>query len=150
MTTDSNPSANELFVTNRIRIPLDELHFEFIRSSGPGGQNVNKVASKARMRWDVMVSPSLPEDVKNRFLSRFRTKITEEGEFITTSQRFRDQPKNEADCLEKLREMLLLVAIPPVKRRPTKPTRGSKERRLKAKRDSSEKKQSRREIRYDD
>jgi ribosome-associated protein len=134
---------NVLRVSPRIRIPRGEFTFEFIRSSGPGGQNVNKVASKARLRWNVAESPSLPDDVRQRFCTRYANRITEAGEFLTTSQRFRDQPKNEADCLEKLREMLLTVATPPVKRKKTKPSRGSKERRLRAKRDHSGKKQGR-------
>jgi ribosome-associated protein len=149
MSPDHLDDDRTLHVTGRIQIPRSEFSFEFIRSSGPGGQNVNKVASKARLRWDVVASPSVPDDVKQRFLGRYRTRVTEEGELILTSQRFRDQPKNEADCYEKVREMLLSVATPPVKRRATKPSRGSKERRLKAKKEGAAKKQGRRAPRLD-
>lgn len=132
-----------LVVTPRLQIPLAEFEFSYARSSGPGGQNVNKVNSKATLRWGVRGSPSLPDDVRERFLTAYGTRVTTEGDLLVVSQRFRDQAKNIDDCLEKLREMLAAVATAPRKRRATRPTRGSKERRLKDKRASSARKQFR-------
>ena len=139
-----------LVVNRRIRIPLREFDFQFARSGGPGGQNVNKLNTKAILRWGIERSPNLPEDVRERFRARFRRRITREGEFVLTSQRFRDQGRNVADCLEKLREMLEEVAAPPKRRRPTKPSRAAKERRLKEKHVQSEKKRSRGRVRGED
>jgi ribosome-associated protein len=134
-------------VSSRITIPESELRFSFARSSGPGGQNVNKVSSKATMHWDAVQSPSVPDDVKQRFLTRFKSKLTTQGEIVIVSQESRDQPKNIQLCLDKLRAMLLEVLTPPKKRRPTKPTKGSKVRRLDAKKNKSQTKQNRRPIR---
>jgi ribosome-associated protein len=139
-----------LVINRRIRIPLREFDFQFARSGGAGGQNVNKVNTKAILRWEVERSPSLPEDVRERFCARFRRRITREGEFILTSQRFRDQGRNVADCLEKLRGMLEGVAVAPKRRKATKPSRGAKERRLKEKQIQSEKKKRRGRVRGDD
>ena len=133
-----------LTVNSRIQIPLGEFHFTFSRSSGPGGQNVNKLNTKATLRWAVAQSPSLPDDVRQRFLERYRTRVTSEGNLLMTSQRFRDAGRNAGDCLEKLRQMLSAVAHPPKVRKATKPSRASKRRRLEDKRKQSEKKQSRR------
>ena len=99
-----------LDVTEQIRIPDDEFEWSFVRAGGPGGQNVNKVASKAVLRWQVVESPSLPEEVKRRFCTQQRRRITGEGEFLLNSQRYRDQERNRQDCLDKLRELLLLAA----------------------------------------
>lgn len=128
----------------RVAIPLSEFDLSFVRSSGPGGQNVNKVATKVRLRWPVRDSPSLPEDVRERFMARNRRRISREGEFIIASQRFRDQSRNVADCLEKLRELLAEAAIPPRRRKPTRPSRGAQQRRLAEKRRQSDRKRARR------
>jgi ribosome-associated protein len=133
-----------LVVNNRLRISLAEFEFSYARSSGPGGQNVNKVNSKVLLRWPVTVSPSLPQAVRQRFLGRYANRITAAGELLISSQRFRDQGRNVDDCLDKLREMLAAVASPPTRRKRTKPTRASIKRRLDNKRRTSEKKQSRR------
>lgn len=127
-----------------ITIPEEELWFTFSRSSGPGGQNVNKVNSKATMHWNIAESPSLPAGVRERFMAKFKNRVTSEGVLMLTSQRYRDQPKNVADCREKLAEMLNLVLQPRKPRRTTKPTRGSRERRLESKRRRSAKKDTRR------
>ncbi len=127
-----------------IQLPQDELHFTYARSSGAGGQNVNKVNSKAILRWNPTTSRALREDVRDRFLARYRSKLTVDGEVVIMSDRHRDQGKNASDCLDKLREMIAAVLAPPKKRRATKPTFGSKQRRLKAKKEHGEKKRNRR------
>ena len=123
-----------LEINDRLRIPDTELEWSFVRSGGPGGQNVNKVASKAVLRWDLAASPSLPEDVKARLRARQPGRITVEGELVLTSQRFRDQERNRQDCLDKLRAFVLEATQVPRARKRKKPTRASKERRLAAKR----------------
>jgi ribosome-associated protein len=122
-----------LEVTQRIRIPFNEFQWSFVRSGGPGGQNVNKVASKAVLRWDAVNSPSLPGDVRTRLLTQQQHRLTKEGELILTSQRYRDQERNRRDCLDKLREMIVRAAFVPRPRRPSNPTRASKERRMRNK-----------------
>ena len=132
-----------LIVNDKIRVRLREFRFSFSRSSGAGGQNVNKLNTKATLRWEVTHSQSLREDVRARFLESYRRRITADGELVLTSQRFRDQGRNVADCLEKLRGMLAAVARPPRPRKATKPTRSSVERRLSSKRRTRAKKQRR-------
>ena len=133
-----------LVVNPRLKIPLKEFRFSFARSSGPGGQNVNKLNTKALLRWQVTTSPSLPAAVRQRLLARCRRRINAEGELLITSQRFRDAGRNVADCLEKLRALLATAAVAPKPRKPTKPTRASVERRLDQKRKQSQKKRQRR------
>lgn len=135
---------DELVVTGSVRIPLREFAFEFMRSSGPGGQNVNKVNTKVRLRWSVQRSASVGESLRERIRLKYRRRITAEGEFLVTSQRFRDQDRNRADCLEKLAALIRDVAVAQRPRRPTRPTRASKERRLNQKRRRSRRKQLRR------
>jgi ribosome-associated protein len=129
-----------LVIDDELRIPLRELHFDFARSGGPGGQNVNKTSTKAVLHWDVAGSPSLPEGVRERFLTRYRRRVTQSGVLVLSSTRFRNRGRNIADCIERLRGMLLEVSEPPRKRRPTKPSRASKERRLAEKRKTSARK----------
>ncbi|MBT4866476.1 MAG: aminoacyl-tRNA hydrolase [Planctomycetaceae bacterium] len=150
MNADGPSAENVLVVTRSIRIPRDEFTFTFMRSSGPGGQNVNKVNTKVRLRWDVAKSPSLSEAVRERFRKTYSRRITAEGDLLITSQRYRDQVRNIDDCLEKLRELLAAVAAPPRKRKKTRPSRASKERRLQGKREQSERKRSRRKPGRDD
>lgn len=135
-----------IVVNGRISIPRSELRLTFARSSGPGGQNVNKVNSKVTLHWPVATSPSLPDDVRGRFLSQFGNRITNDGELVLSSQESRDQASNIEDCLSKLRDMVLSVATPPKKRRPTKPTKGSQRRRLEAKKGRSQTKNLRRKL----
>ena len=144
---DSKPADDErlLTVSPEVRIPRSEFEFTFVRSSGPGGQNVNKVNSKAQLRWPMRQSSSLPEGLRQRFLARYGSRLTEEGDLLIVSQRYRDQARNIDDCLDKLRQMLIEVLHPPKRRKKTKPGKGAIERRLKAKRQQTEKKQSRRQ-----
>ncbi len=134
----------------KIEIPLREFRFGFSRSSGPGGQNVNKVNTKVTLHWSVERSPSLPEDVRRRFDARYGRRISREGDLVLTSQRFRDQGRNVGDCLEKLRNMIEEVARPPRPRKPTRPGRRAVERRLSQKRKRSTLKRDRRPARDDD
>jgi ribosome-associated protein len=127
-----------------IDIPQNELEITYARSGGPGGQNVNKVNSKAMLRWSVVTSPSLPEDVRARFIEKYQSRLTTDGELIITSQRHRDQASNTSDCIEKLRKMLEVAARKPTVRRPTRPSLGSKIRRVDEKRENSRKKHQRR------
>jgi ribosome-associated protein len=133
-----------LAVNDSIRIPDEEFEWSFVRSGGPGGQNVNKVASKAVLRWDLARSPSVPEDVKARLRAQQPGRITTEGELLVTSQRYRDQERNRMDCLDKLRVMLLQAATPPKRRKRTRPSPGAREARLRAKRRRSGVKSARR------
>src|SRR5947209_20495487 len=95
-----------LVVNDAIQIPEEEFDWSFARSGGPGGQNVNKVASKAVLRWDLAASLSVPEAVKERFRALFRRRLTTAGELVLSGQRYRDQERNRQDCLEKLAELL--------------------------------------------
>lgn len=132
-----------LEITPSVSIPMAEIEFSYVRSSGPGGQNVNKVSSKAVLRWNLPASP-LPDEAKARFREFYPSYVSEKGDVILTGQRFRDAPKNRDDCLEKLREMILKSLEKPKKRIPTKPTRGSVRRRLAEKAKHSAKKELRR------
>jgi ribosome-associated protein len=134
-----------MFVVNaKIKVPLQELDFSFSRSSGPGGQNVNKVNTKATLRWYVSVSPSVPAAIRARFLLKYRRRLTNDGELIVTSQRYRDQGRNVADCLSKLRVMLALVTDAPKTRKKSRPTRASQAKRRKNKEVRARTKQLRR------
>jgi ribosome-associated protein len=115
------------------RIPEDELEFRFFRSGGPGGQNVNKVATALQMRFDVKNSPSLTEPVKARLMKLAGSRLTLDGIIQITAVRFRTQERNKADAIARLDEMVAEASIRPVYRVPTRPTRASKERRLKTK-----------------
>lgn len=132
-----------LRINGRITIPASELKFSFVRSSGPGGQNVNKVNSKAQLRWSVTHSAAIPEEIRTRLLARLASRITEKGEIVLSSQRYRDQAKNAGDCLARLREMLAAAAAPPKRRKKTKPPRSASESRLRDKREKAEKKRNR-------
>ena len=132
----------------RIAIAEEEFQFSYARSSGPGGQNVNKVNSKVTLHWNLNEA-TLPDDIVRRFRLKFRNKITEEGQVVIQSQRYRDQPRNREDCLEKLRQMLLEVATPPPRRKKSRPTKASRERRLQQKKQTAEKKNLRQSPRTD-
>jgi ribosome-associated protein len=131
-------------------IPESELTFSYARSSGPGGQNVNKTASKATLRWNPFASRALPPDVRERFARAWANRLTVDGELVLQSQRHRDQARNAADCVAKLAEMLRAVAKPKRARRATRPGRGAVERRLSQKKRRSEAKRERRGPRGDE
>ncbi len=111
-----------------------EIHFEFYRSSGPGGQNVNKVATAVRLRFDVRRSKLLSEEVKVRLASLAGARMTSRGTLVIEAQRYRTQERNRQDALGRLGEILRRAARAPAERRATKPSRASRERRLDSKR----------------
>ena len=121
-------------VTGRLQIPEKELSWTFVRSSGPGGQNVNKVASQAVLRWHMAANTSIPDEVKIRLKTLHRNRFTADGDLFVQSQRFRDQERNRNDCLDKLRDLVRQAALRPRSRKATRPTRAAGERRLQTKR----------------
>lgn len=135
---------SQLVVTRRIAIPGRELDIHFARSSGPGGQHVNKVSTKALLRWNVGHSEAVPAEVRDRFLQRYATRITADGDILLASDRQRSRKQNADECLRRLRAMLAAVAEPPKARRATRPSRAAVERRLSQKRHHAEKKRRRR------
>jgi ribosome-associated protein len=124
-------------------IPKHELSVTYVRSSGPGGQNVNKTNTKAVVRWNPATSEVLGGDMLARFMERFGGKLTLGGELIVTSDRFRDQIRNLEDVLSKIMAMLEEVRVAPKKRKKTRPTKGSSRRRLEGKRVRSDVKKGR-------
>lgn len=133
-----------LIVSPRIAISETEFEWTYSRSSGKGGQNVNKVSSKAQLKWGVLETTALTPEMKERFLGRFGNRITKEGELILQSDRFRSQSMNEDDCREKLVEMIRAIEVPPKKRKKTKPSFSQKKKRLETKKKHSDKKNQRR------
>jgi ribosome-associated protein len=124
-----------LEISPSLAIPDDELVERFVRSAGPGGQNVNKVATAVELRFDVAASPSLPEPVRARLLARRDRRLTDEGVLVISAQRFRTQERNREDARERLSAFIAACLVPPKPRIATRPTRASKERRLGAKRE---------------
>jgi len=136
-----------IYIDNRISIDEREIKEEFIRSSGPGGQNVNKVATAVQLRFDVRNSASLPDDVKARLVSLAGRRITKDGELVIKAARFRTQEHNRRDAIERLSDLVRKAAEPPPKpRRETRPSRASKERRIEQKRRQGELKTMRRNV----
>ena len=132
-----------LEISPAIAIADDELIERFVRSSGPGGQNVNKVSTAVELRFDAANSPSLPDDVRARLLARRDRRITSDGVIVINAQRFRTQDRNREDARERLAALVQAALKAPVKRVPTRPTRASKERRLTGKRERSQVKTTR-------
>ncbi|MGH8234333.1 MAG: alternative ribosome rescue aminoacyl-tRNA hydrolase ArfB [Rhodanobacteraceae bacterium] len=117
-------------ISPSIDIPESELTERFLRADGPGGQHVNRTESAVELRFDVAHSPSLPEGVRSRVLTRRDRRLTDEGVLVIQARRFRDQARNREDVRVRLVEVIRSALVPPKKRVATRPTRGSKERRL--------------------
>ncbi|MEJ2625177.1 MAG: alternative ribosome rescue aminoacyl-tRNA hydrolase ArfB [Pseudolabrys sp.] len=122
-----------LRVTDIISIDDSELEESFVRSSGPGGQNVNKVSSAVQLRFDARGSPSLPNDVAIRLMRLAGSRLTKEGVIVIVAQNYRDQARNRAEARERLVELIREAAVKPTPRRATKPTKAAKKRRLEGK-----------------
>ena len=120
-------------ITDRISIDEQELEERFVRASGPGGQNVNKLSTAVQLRFDARRSPSLPGDVRARLERLAGKRLTREGVIVIIAQRHRTQERNRQDALDRLVELIQRAAVAPIPRRKTKPTRGSRERRLETK-----------------
>jgi ribosome-associated protein len=125
--------ADRIAITGSLSLDPDEIELSFIRASGPGGQNVNKVASAVQLRFDLARSPSLPEALRQRALAAAGARLTHEGVLVISADRHRTQALNREDAIGRLVGLLKEAAVPPKPRRATKPTRASKERRLGAK-----------------
>jgi ribosome-associated protein len=120
-------------VNAQISIEEREIEESFVRASGPGGQNVNKLSTAVQLRFDVRGSPSLPAEVRARLERLAGARLTRDGVLVITAQRHRTQARNRDDALERLLELIRQAAVAPVKRRPTKPTKASRERRIEGK-----------------
>ena len=125
-------------ITRNIVIPDDEINLEFVRASGPGGQNVNKVSTAVQLRFDATGSDSLAPEVKKRLLKIAGNRATDEGVILIEAKRFRSQEKNRKDAIDRLIEMVRKAAVKPTLRRKTRPTAASREKRLSQKKRRSE------------
>ncbi len=117
-------------ITHHIAIDECEIEETFVRAAGPGGQNVNKLATAVQLRFDVRHSPSLPDDVRARLERLAGSRLTRDGVLVIAAQRHRTQARNREDALDRLIALIRQAAVAPVKRRPTRPTRASRERRI--------------------
>jgi ribosome-associated protein len=131
-------------VTPAIQLDESELAFEFLRSSGPGGQNVNKVETAVRLRWDARNSPALPPDVRGRLFTQAASRIGDDGVLVIVARAERTQEANRRAAVERLVDLIRRAAVPPRPRKKTKPTKASQERRLESKRRRSATKDARR------
>lgn len=139
-----------IHINNELSIDEAELEVKFVRSGGPGGQHVNKVATGVQLRFDAGASPSLPDDVRARLVGLAGNRISDDGIVTIEASRFRSQKRNREDALERLVELLRRAAEKPKVRRRTKPTAGARKKRLEDKRHRSTVKEKRRPIHHDD
>lgn len=130
-------------ITAHIAIDENELEETFVLASGPGGQNVNKVSSAVQLRFNAAQSPSLPEPVRLRLMKLAGGKLTKDGVLVLTGRQFRDQVRNRAEVRSRLVELIRAAAVTPKKRRPTRPPRSAKEKRLQRKKKHAELKRAR-------
>ncbi|AKV04100.1 hypothetical protein AKJ09_10763 [Labilithrix luteola] len=142
--------STPLVINAKITLPGSDLEWSAVRASGPGGQNVNKVSSKIELSFDFESTVALPDAAKTRLRALAKNSLDAEGRVFITSQKTRDQVKNLADAREKLRELVAKALVVPKVRKPTKPTKGSKVRRVTAKKKVGAKKATRRAVRQDD
>jgi ribosome-associated protein len=133
-------------INRRVSLDEDEVRLAFVRSGGPGGQNVNKVATAVQLRFDVAGSRSLPEDVRERLMGLARGRINDRGELVMDGRRFRSQERNRADVMEKFADLVRRACVKPKARRRTSPTAASRRRRLENKKRRGETKHLRRSV----
>lgn len=130
------PQTRQLVVVvkdRRVVIPAADLEWRFARSAGPGGQHVNRTSSKAMLRFDVVGSPHVPDDIRRRLLASVRARLTTDGALVIMSQRHREQGRNVADCLAKLSLLVEKAMVPPEPRRATRVPRAARAARLESK-----------------
>lgn len=137
-------------VTDRIAIPLKEIDLSFARSGGPGGQNVNKVETQVEARWTPSTSAALSPDDRAWVTGKLRSRLTNDGELIIVSSRFRTQGANRQDALDRLADVVREALHRPRNRRKTKPSKAAKQRRIQAKKNRSQTKAARGRVRHDD
>jgi ribosome-associated protein len=135
-----------IVITDEISISEEELKFKFVRSSGPGGQNVNKVSTAVQLRFDVVGSSTLPSDIRSRLMTLAGNRVTENGVLVIDAQQYSSQSQNRQAAIERLVDLIKQASIPPKVRRKTKPSAGAMQRRVESKRRRGEVKQLRKPL----